>query len=96
MNIIRKPLITEKFTSLGERLNQYGFIVDKKATKPEIKAEIEKLYDVKVTDIRTMIYAGKTKQKYTKRNIISGRRRDFKKAIVALKEGQEIDFYSEV
>lgn len=96
MSVIKRPLITEKFSALGESLNQYGFIVDRKATKEQIKAEIELVFDVKVDRVNTMIYQGKEKTRYTKRNIISGRTPGFKKAIVTLKEGSQIDFYSNI
>ncbi|MCX6352732.1 MAG: 50S ribosomal protein L23 [Bacteroidetes bacterium] len=94
MSILKKPLNTEKFTRLGEKLNQFGFIVDKHATKAEIKAEVEKVYEVKVTSVNTMMYAGKTTVKYTKRNFIHGKKPSFKKAVVTLKEGNTIDFYN--
>ncbi|MBC8344426.1 MAG: 50S ribosomal protein L23 [Bacteroidetes bacterium] len=96
MSIIKKPLITEKFSALGESENKFGFIVDKKATKAEIKREIEKLYDVEVTSVNTMIYLGKPKSRFTKRTAINGRTKSFKKAIISLKEGQNIDFYSNI
>jgi large subunit ribosomal protein L23 len=96
MSIIKKPLITEKFSALGETENKYGFIVDKKASKDQIKKEVEKLYSVEVTSVNTMIYLGKPKTRYTKRNIINGRTKSFKKAVVSVKEGQIIDFYSNI
>lgn len=96
MSVIKKPVITEKYTELGEKLNQYAFIVDKRATKPQIKQEIEHLYNISIEEIRTMIYPGKTKVRYTKRNFISGRTGSFKKAVVTLKEGDTIDFYSSI
>jgi large subunit ribosomal protein L23 len=96
MSVLKKPLLTEKYTALQEKLNQYGFIVTKKATKGEIKAEIEKIYEVGVEEVRTMVYAGKTKNRASKRNFMSGRKDSFKKAIVKLKEGDKIDFYSNI
>ena len=99
MSILKKPLVTEKMTALGEEnrsQKQYGFVVDKSATKPDIRAAIEDLYDVDVVSIRTMIYAGKKRARYTKSGIISGKSPNFKKAIVTLKEGQEIDFYKNI
>ena len=95
MNVLKKPLLTEKYVSLAEKQKQYGFIVDKKATKEQIKNEVEKVYDVKVDEVRTMVYAGKRKTRYTKRNVISGRKDGFKKAVISLAEG-EIDFYSNI
>jgi large subunit ribosomal protein L23 len=66
MAVVVKPLITEKSTQLSEKLNQYVFIVDKKATKPQIIAEIEDMYGVNVEGISTMLYRGKKKVRYTK------------------------------
>lgn len=96
MSVLKKPIITEKATRQQEKLNQYGFIVDKHATKPQIKAEIEKVYDVVVEEIRTMVYPGKSKTRYTKRNFLHGRTPAYKKAIVHLKDGDQIDFYSNI
>jgi large subunit ribosomal protein L23 len=96
MSILKKPLITEKSTRISEKLNQYGFVVAKDATKPEIKEAIEKMYGVSVANISTAIYAGKTKSRFTKRGIFNGRRPSYKKAIVTLKEGQKIDFFANI
>jgi len=95
-SIILKPIITEKMTSLTEKLNRVGFIVDKKANKVEIKKAIEDFYNVKVTDVNTISYAGKTKSRYTKAGFIKGRTNAFKKAVVTLAEGENIDFYSSI
>ncbi len=96
MSILKKPLITEKYSRISEKLNQFAFVVEKKATKPEITKEIEKLYSVNVTGISTMVYAGKTKSRSTKRGQFIGRKPAFKKAIVTLQEGQKIDFFQNV
>lgn len=96
MDIIIKPLITEKMTDQTEKLNRFGFVVDKRATKPQIKAAIEALYDVKVESLNTMIYAGKVKTRFTKSGAQVGRSNAFKKAIVTLAEGETIDFYSNI
>jgi len=61
MDILKKPVVTEKYTELGTKYNQFGFIVDKHANKKQIKAEIEKVFEVEVDEIRTMVYVGKTK-----------------------------------
>jgi|YNPMSStandDraft_1061717.scaffolds.fasta_scaffold09304_5 large subunit ribosomal protein L23 len=95
-DIIIKPLSTEKMTQLGEKLNKYGFIVHKKANKLQIKKAIEKLYNVKVVSVNTMLYRGKRVVRYTRRGWIEGRKDAFKKAIVTLAEGQKIDFYSNI
>ena len=96
MIIIKKPVITEKMTAISEKLNRYAFIVDKRANKIQIKEEVEKLYNVKVESVNTMNYAGKTKSRYTKSGVVTGKADAFKKAIVTLKEGETIDFYSNI
>ena len=96
MIIIKKPVITEKMTAISEKLNKYAFIVDKNANKIEIKKAVEKLYDVKVEAVNTMNYQGKKKSRYTKAGVVTGRRPAFKKAVVTLKEGDTIDFYSNI
>ena len=96
MEIIIKPIITEKMTQLGEELNRYGFIVNKRANKLQIKKAINDLYGVEVVDVNTMIYSGKNKSRFTKAGVISGRTNTVKKAIVTLAEGEKIDFYSNI
>ena len=96
MNIIKKPLITEKYSALAEKENKYGFVVDRKATKEQIKKIVEKVFNVHVTAVNTMVYLGKPKTRYTKKNVISGRTIGFKKAVITLKEGEKIDFYSNI
>jgi large subunit ribosomal protein L23 len=96
MSVLKKPLITEKLTAIAEKHKQYGFVVDKNATKPQIRAAIENMYNVNVTSIATMVYAGKRKAKHTKAGPAIGRNNAFKKAIVKLKEGQSIDFFENV
>jgi large subunit ribosomal protein L23 len=96
MDILIKPLITERMTELGEKLNRFGFVVNKKATKPEIRTAIEKMYNVKVENINTVIYGGKKRSRNTKSGVITGKTSAYKKAIVTLKEGQKIDFYSNI
>ncbi len=93
MSILKKPLITEKYTKIGEKLNVYAFMVDKRATKEEIRDEIEKVYEVSVAGVRTMIYAGRTRNRMTKSRYVTGKTVAFKKAIVTLKDGETIDFY---
>ena len=96
MGIIVKPLVTEKMTVITEKLNRFGFIVRPEANKLEIKKEVEALYNVTVVEVNTMRYAGKNKSRYTRSGIINGRTNAFKKAIVTLKEGDTIDFYSNI
>jgi large subunit ribosomal protein L23 len=89
--IIRSPLITEKMTNLSER-NQIGFKVAIDATKPEIAAAIETLFNVKVTAVNTLIQKGKAKRFKGRLGV----RSDFKKAIVTLAPGQTIDFTTDL
>ena len=96
MSIIVKPIVTEKMTQLGEKLNRYGFKVAKNANKIEIKKAIEEMYSVTITDINTMIVAPKKKVRYTKGGYTKGATNSYKKAIVTLKEGDTIDFYSNI
>ena len=97
MAIIIKPLVTEKMTNISEKMpNRYGFVVRPDANKIEIKKEIEGLYNVTVVDVNTIRYAGKRSQRYTKAGLVKGHKSAFKKAIVTLKEGDEIDFYSNI
>ena len=96
MAYIVKPLVTEKMTAITEKQNKFGFVVRPEANKLQIKAEIEKRYGVTVTDVNTMVYAGKNKSRYTRAGLMKGRTNAFKKAIVTLKEGETIDFYSNI
>jgi large subunit ribosomal protein L23 len=95
--VLQKPIITEKLTRLQEKLNQYAFRVRIDATKKEIKEEIERLYpEVNVTKVRTLITSTKPKGRFTKSGYISGRTSKIKKAIISVKDGQEIDFFTEI
>ena len=96
MGIIIKPIVTEKATGLTEKQGKYAFKVVKDATKEQIKAAVEKTYNVTVVDVNTAIVKGKVKSRYTKAGIITGSTSDYKKAVVALKEGETIDFYSNI
>jgi large subunit ribosomal protein L23 len=96
MEILLKPIITEKMTAQSEKLNRFGFIVDIDANKIQIKKAVEKMYNVTVESVNTIRYAGKNKSRYTKTGILKGSTNAFKKAIVTLKEGDTIDFYSNI
>jgi large subunit ribosomal protein L23 len=95
-NIIIKPLVTEKITAQGETLNRYGFIVNVKANKIEIKDAIQKMYNVSIANINTLRYSGKLKSRFTKTGVIEGRKNAYKKAIITLAGGEKIDFYSNI
>jgi len=96
MGIIVKPIVSEKMTKLSEKLNRYGFRVQKDANKIEIKQAVETLYNVTVTDVNTIVVAPKKKSRFTKSGVISGSTGAYKKAIVTVKEGEQIDFYSNI
>ncbi|HDR52322.1 MAG TPA: 50S ribosomal protein L23 [Mariniphaga anaerophila] len=96
MDILIKPLVTEKMNEQAERFNRYGFVVTRDATKPQIKKAVEGLYNVTVNAVNTMVYGGKVKSRYTKSGVISGKTTAYKKAIVTLAEGDSIDFYSNI
>ena len=96
MNVIIKPLVTEKMTAMSEKRNRYGFVVDRRADKEEIKKAIETLYAVEVESINTLIQRGKNSSRYTKSGLIKGHKNTFKKAIVQLKGDQTIDIFSNI
>ena len=96
MDILVKPLVTEKMTTQTERFNRYGFVVDRRATKPQIKKAVESLYDVTVESVNTMVYGGKIKSRFTKGGVITGKTATYKKAFVTLVDGDSIDFYSNI
>jgi len=96
MSIIIKPIITEKITKQSEVLNRFGFVVDKKANKVQIKKAIEAAYGITVVDVNTMNYRADRTTKYTKSGLISGKTNAYKKAVVQVKEGETIDFYNNI
>lgn len=96
MEVLIRPIVTEKMNKLGETLNRFGFIVDKRADKLQIKNAVEKMYDVHVEAVNTMRYGGKTKMRYTKTGIQRGKTASFKKAVITLAKGEVIDFYSNI
>lgn len=96
MGILIKPLVTEKMTILGDKLNRYGFIVDRSANKIDIKTAVEQMYGVTVKDVNTVNYHGKKKSRYTKAGLLSGRANHYKKAFVTLAGEDKIDFYSNI
>ena len=94
MNILLKPLLTEKASAVNDK-GKFTFIVHKKANKVEIKKAVEKTYKVSVKNINTINVLGKLKSRFTKKGIVSGRKSSYKKAIFQLSEGEFIDFYSQ-
>ena len=96
MDILLKPIVTEKMTAQGEKNNRYGFIVAKNANKLQIKKAVEELYGVTVDSVNTMRYGGKVKTRNTKSGLLVGKTASTKKAIITLAEGNKIDFYSNI
>ena len=94
MSVLIKPIITEKMTADSELYNRYGFVVDPKANKIQIKDAVEATYGVSVKKVRTMNYGPSRKSRYTKTGIQHGKTNAIKKAIVDVAEGDIIDFYS--
>jgi LSU ribosomal protein L23P len=94
MNILIKPIITEKATNDSELNNRYTFVVDKRANKLEIKGAVEAAYGVAITAVRTMNYPVQRNTKFTKKGMVTGMKGAYKKAIVQLAEGETIDFYN--
>ena len=86
--IILQPLLTEKSAKITEEVNTVVFKVDIRANKIEIKKAVQKMFDVHVREVRTMIVRGKTKRM----GRFEGKRSNWKKALVTLKEGETIDF----
>ena len=95
MEILKRPLVTEKVAALNE-VGKYAFEVNLKANKVEIKKAIQDLYGVTVEKISTMRTQGKLKSRYTKAGAVQGRKPSVKKAIVTLKAGDVIDFSSTI
>lgn len=96
MDILLKPIVTEKMTSQGDKFNRYGFLVARSANKLQIKKAVEELYSVTVDSVNTMRYGGKIKTRNTKSGLLVGKTAATKKAVVKLAEGNKIDFYSNI
>ena len=96
MNIIIKPIISEKMSASAEKFNRYGFIVDRKATKTQVKKAVQEIYDVKVEKVNTYIQRGKSTVRNTKSGAIPGQKNTVKKAIVFLNEKDKIDIFSNI
>lgn len=96
MNVLIKPIISEKMTIAGDKQNCYAFIVDRQATKPQIKKAIEDVYGVKVDRVNTLIQRGKVSSRYTKAGVIAGQKSTVKKAIVYVSQNDKIDLFSSI
>lgn len=95
IGIIFRPIVTEKMTKVQEK-GLYAFEVDPKSNKIDIARAVEKRWNVKVTNVRTMNYKGKSKSQMTKRGRFAGKTSHFKKAIVTLKVGDKIELFGNI
>lgn len=96
MEILQKPILTEKASALTEKANRFTFRVDHRANKLQIKQAIEQMYGVSIQDVNTMVVQGKAKSRNTKAGMVTGRSPKYKKAVVTLKDGETIDYYSNI
>jgi large subunit ribosomal protein L23 len=96
MEVIKRPIVTEKMTGQADSLSRYGFVVDKAANKLQIKKAVEELYNVSVLSVNTLRYAGKIKSRNTKSGVQVGKTAATKRAVITLKKGESIDFYSNI
>jgi large subunit ribosomal protein L23 len=96
MNILIKPIITEKATADAEDQNQFSFVVHRDANKIQIREAIQTIYNVNVESVNTMVVAGKRKMRYTKTGILSGTTGAYKKAVVTVRSGETLDLYSNI
>ena len=99
--ITEKSSVEKSYKVKGETRTKkaeakYGFIVRPEANKIEIKNEVESLYNVTVINVNTVRYAGKRQSRYTRAGLVKGQKNAYKKTIVTLKEGDSIDFYSNI
>jgi len=94
--VLIRPLITEKMSDLTADQSNYGFLVNPKANKIEIKRAVEEKFNVHVLDVRTINHPGKTKTQFRKSGRFTGKTSKFKKAIIKLREGETIDLFEEV
>lgn len=94
--ILIKPIITEKAEKISEGRNGYSFVVDRKANKIEIKKAVESMYNVAVESVNTLVMPAKSKTRSSRSGVVEGRKSAFKKAIVKLGEGEEIDFFGDL
>jgi large subunit ribosomal protein L23 len=93
--ILIRPMITEKAEKLSTKRNQYTFLVAKDSNKIEVSNAIEKMYNVSVSAVNTMMMPGKAKARNTRNAIIKGQKPSYKKAVVTLKKGDEINIFGD-
>lgn len=94
--ILIKPIISEKAERLSEEFNQYSFVVARRANKVEIRQAVEAMYNVSVSSVSTLVMPAKTKIRNTKSGIQKGRVSSYKKALVKLAPGEEIDYFGDL
>lgn len=94
--ILIKPIISEKAELLSGNKGQYSFVVNKSANKVEIRKAVEEMYSVNVSSVNTLVMPRKSKTRNTKSGVLKGSISSYKKAIVKLANGEEIDFFGEV
>ena len=95
-SILIRPVVSEKMTKQAERLSQYAFIVAENANRIQIARAVEDFYGVRVESVNTMRYEGKRRSRITKRGVFVGRTNSYKKAVVELRKGDVIDFFSNI
>lgn len=94
--VLIRPLITEKMTNISAESGKYGFLVNTKANKIQIKQAVEKKFDVHVVTVRTINHPGKTKSQFRKSGKFEGKTPKYKKAIITLKKGETIELFEQV
>jgi large subunit ribosomal protein L23 len=92
--VLVRPVITEKVNLQMERSGRYTFVVGRQANKLEIKKAVEEFYGVKVADVNTLVVPAKSKTRFTKSGLLTGRKPAYKKAIVTLSAGETIDLFA--
>ena len=94
--VLVKPILTEKANAQQEKMRRYAFRVSRKANKLEIKKAVEEFYSVRVINVNTSVVPGKAKSRSTKAGVVQGRKSAYKKALVTVAEGENIDLYSNI
>jgi large subunit ribosomal protein L23 len=94
--VLIKPILSEKANAQQDKLRRYAFRVDRKANKLEIKKAVEEFYGVSVLDVNTLVAASKDKTRYTKKGFVQGQKPAYKKAMITIAEGENIDLYSAI
>ena len=94
--VLIKPILTEKANGQQDKLRRYAFKVARKANKLEIKKAVQEFYGVNVIDVNTSVVPGKNKTRYTKKGFVKGQKQAYKKAMVTVAEGENIDLYTAI